>query len=455
VDSGGRIIRAFTVSLLLELVIELWNGESSTSNSSDNNQNDVVREAKRSIRQTELSSRIRASPSCFFIWRLDFTVIAPGSYKPIRKLGVESPQIFNLPILVVEDHANTLRRFARLLDHFGMKIRSLFVCSAVLLFASVAYGAGSYQRTRDGKTLVWNDSPKRAEEATWSGKRDKNGFAAGSGTLTWYKVEPTIVTGSNIPDARRHAVVINRYLGKMVQGKFEGAVTYVDANGKRLQPTFVKGRKRPGTQQTALPTPERTPAPAAQETPTAVPQQTATLAPQQTATRTSEQQTRQPDAKSIIVAVPTPPDDSLRSRTAAPLALPKPPPTVDAQTVASLDTVYHAAVKANDTAIMDRILDDDFVLITDRGATLTKADLIKEAREKRTIYEQQEEQEGTQKVRVWRDTAVVTELLRIKGVRDQNPFDYKVWVTETYVRTATGWQYVFGQAVPWPQPDAK
>src|SRR6266581_3975368 len=414
------------------------------------------------------------------------------------------PRGRSLRIILVVDHANTLRVLARLLDHFGMNIRSLFVCSALLLFASVAYGAGSYQRTRDGKTLVWNDSPKRGEEATWSGKRDKNGFAAGSGTLTWYKVEPTIVTGSNIPDARRYAVVINRYSGKMVRGKLKGAVTYVDANGKRLQATFVKGGKRPVNrpphaeqtptqQQTATPAPERTPAPATptptpapehspspaeQETPTAVPQRTATLAPEQTATRTSEQQARQPDAQSTIVPIPTPPDDSLRSLTAPPLALPKqsvaaasptthipstPPPLhsptlgaggVDAQTVAALDTVYQKAVKANDIAIMDRILADDFVLVTDRGASLTKADLIKEAREKRTIYEHQEEEEGTQKVRVWRDTAVVTALLRIKGTRDQNPFDYKVWSSETYVRTATGWRYVFGQAsIPLPKPD--
>ena len=380
------------------------------------------------------------------------------------------PRGRSLRILVVEDHANTLRVLARLLDHFGMNIRSLFVCSALLLFASVAYGAGSYQRTRDGKTLVWNDSPKLGEEATWSGKRDKNGFAAGSGTLTWYKVEPTIVTGSNIPDARRYAVVINRYSGKMVQGKLKGAVTYVDANGKRLQATFVNGGKRPVNRPphptpertpapatpTPTPAPEQSPSPAAQETPTAVPQQTATLAPEQTATRTSEQQARQPDAKSTIVPIPTPPDDSLRSLTAPPLALPKPPPTQDAQTVAALDTMYQKAVKANDIAIMDRILADDFVLVTDRGASLTKADLIKEAREKRTIYEHQEEEEGTKKVRVWRDTAVVTALLRIKGTRDQNPFDYKVWFSQTYVRTATGWRYVFGQAsIPLPKPDAK
>ena len=343
------------------------------------------------------------------------------------------PRGESLRILVVEGHANTLRVLARLLDHFGMNIRSLFVCSGLLLFASVAYGAGSYQPTRDGKTLVWNDSPKRGEEATWSGRRDKNGFAAGSGTLTWYQVEPTIVTGSNIPDARRNAVVISRYSGKMVEGKLKGAVTYVDANGKRLQATFVNGGKRPA---------KRNLSPAAQETPTAVPQQTASVAPEQTATRTSEQQARQPDAQSTIAPIPTP------------LALPTPPLTVDAQMVGALDTVYRAALKANDIAIMDQILADDFVLVSDRGASLTKADLINEAREKRTIFEDEGVEEGTQKVRVWRDTAVVTELLRIKGTRDQPPF--KVWFNETYVRTPTGWRCVFGQAsIPFPKPDAK
>jgi ketosteroid isomerase-like protein len=270
--------------------------------------------------------------------------------------------------------------------------------------------------------------------------------------------------------------------------------TYVDANGKRLQATFVNGRPvnrpphnrrsprkgatraptpaviatstaeqapTPTPQQTATPIPERTltpatqtptpapeqsPSPVAQETPTPVQQRLATLAPEQTAARTSEQQARQSDAQST--------HDSLRSRTAPPLALPKPPPTLDVQTVAALDTLYQEAVKANDIEIMDRILADDFVLVTDHGASLTKADLIKEAREKRTIYEHHEEEEGTQKVRIWRDTAVVTELLRIKGTRDQPPF--KVWFNETYVRTPNGWRCVFGQAsIPFPKPDAK
>jgi ketosteroid isomerase-like protein len=368
-----------------------------------------------------------------------------------------------------------------------MNIRSLFVCGALLLFASVAYGAGSYQLTRDGKTLVWNDSPEPGEEATWSGKRDKNGFATGPGILTWYKVEPTIVTGSNILDTRRYAVVISRYSGKMVRGKFKGVVTYVDADGKTLQVTSANEANRPSPRQkatrvrtrgmTATPTAEQTPTPPSQQTimqtpertsaratpeqsrspiveepRTAVPAETATLAAQGMATPLSEQQARQPDARSTIVPTPTRSDDSLRSRSARPLDLPKPPRTMDAQTVAKLDAVYQAAVKANDVAIMNEILTDDFVLITDRGASFTKADLIKEAGEKRTIYEHQEVEEGTQKVRIWRDTAVVTALLRIKGTRNQNPFDYKMWLSETYVRTPTGWRYVFGQAL---KPDAK
>jgi ketosteroid isomerase-like protein len=376
-------------------------------------------------------------------------------------------------------------------EHFGMKIRSLLVCGALLLFASVAYGAGSYQRTKDGQTLVWRDVPERGQEATWSGKRDKNGFATGSGVLTWYKVEPTMVTGSNILDTRRYVILINHYSGTMVRGKFNGAVTDVEANGRRSQSTSAERANRPSRRKkatrratsrvkatpkaepTATPsseqiivdapertsalatstaTPDQSPSPIAEEPQTAGPPQTGTLVAKRMATPPSKQQVRQADTRSATISKRTRSDDSLRSLSAPPLEIPKPPRTIDEQTVARLDAVYQSAVKANDVAIMDEILADDFVLVTKRGASMTKADLIKEAQEKRTIYEHQEVEEGTQKVRIWRDTAVVTALLKIKGTRDQNPFDYKVWVSETYVRTPTGWRYVFGQPL---KPDAK
>jgi ketosteroid isomerase-like protein len=115
-----------------------------------------------------------------------------------------------------------------------------------------------------------------------------------------------------------------------------------------------------------------------------------------------------------------------------------------AKEVATLDARYQAAVKNNDAATMNLILADDFVLVTGRGKTFTKADLLKEARDKTTIYEKQDELE--QHVRVWGDTAVVTALLWIKGTSEGKPIERKLWFSDTYVKTKNGWRYVLGQA---------
>ena len=131
-------------------------------------------------------------------------------------------------------------------------------------------------------------------------------------------------------------------------------------------------------------------------------------------------------------------------------------PEEDVKTVAALDTKYQAAVKSNDAATMDQILADDFVLVTGRGKVSRKADLIESARKKEVTYERQDEEPGTQKVRVWGDTAVVTALLWTKAVQGGKPADYKLWFSDTYVRTPTGWRYVFGQAsLPVPKTESK
>jgi len=113
----------------------------------------------------------------------------------------------------------------------------------------------------------------------------------------------------------------------------------------------------------------------------------------------------------------------------------------DQKVVAALDTEYQAAVKKNDAATMDRILADDFVLVTASGKTCTKADLLNEARGGRTSYEHQED--TMQTVRVWGDTAVVTAKLWEKGTDGGKPFDHLLWFSDTYVRTPNGWRYVF------------
>jgi ketosteroid isomerase-like protein len=120
----------------------------------------------------------------------------------------------------------------------------------------------------------------------------------------------------------------------------------------------------------------------------------------------------------------------------------------DRKTVADLDTQYQLAVKNNDAVAMDRILADDFVLVTGRGKTFTRVDLLNETKSG-TVYEHQEELSQT--VRVWGDTAVVTALLWAKGTSDDKPFDYKLWFSDTYVRTPKGWKYALGQAsIPLP-----
>ena len=116
----------------------------------------------------------------------------------------------------------------------------------------------------------------------------------------------------------------------------------------------------------------------------------------------------------------------------------------DEKAVAALDTQYQAAVKANDVETMDRILADNFVLVNGRGIVSTKADLLAEARSRRVQYERQED--TSQKVRVFGDTAVVTALLWAKGTDGGKPFDYTLWFSDTYVRTPKGWRYAFAQA---------
>ncbi len=121
-------------------------------------------------------------------------------------------------------------------------------------------------------------------------------------------------------------------------------------------------------------------------------------------------------------------------------------PEDDRRAVAALDTEFQAAVKHRDAATIDRIQHADMVLVLGDGRILTKADHIAAAREGRILYEIQDEEPGTQVVRVHGDTAVVTALLRLKGTNDGVAFDRRVWFSDTYVRTPAGWKYVFGQA---------
>ena len=87
----------------------------------------------------------------------------------------------------------------------------------------------------------------------------------------------------------------------------------------------------------------------------------------------------------------------------------------DQLTVAKLDTEFQAAVKANDAQTMGRIMHEDMILVLGNGKVETREEQLEEARNKDLVYERQEEDPGTQTVRVLGDTAVVTARLWVKG----------------------------------------
>ena len=344
-----------------------------------------------------------------------------------------------------------------------MKGRLFFAWVAVLLLANTADARGRYQRTEDGGTLIWSDYPKSKYEATWSGERDANGYASGDGTLTWYRVDRNFIVGSILPNGKR--TIVARYSGKMTAGKLQGDVVSTGPDDKIFHAVFVDG-SRAGAWSAG---PAPSPAPKRNER---VRRAELVEAPAEAPRRTPDQAPKQDVHGSTRVETPTQAQDSLRSLTLPPsslrmgivgetsgspatasLAAPTPGAGADdAKTVAALDTQYQAAVKANDAATMGRILSDDFVLVTGQGHVSTKTDLIKEAQERQRIYQHQDEEEGSQKVRVWGDTAVVTARLWLKGNEHGTAFDDRLWFSDTYVRTPAGWRYVFGQAsLPLPK----
>ena len=114
-----------------------------------------------------------------------------------------------------------------------------------------------------------------------------------------------------------------------------------------------------------------------------------------------------------------------------------------ANNVAALDTEFQAATAKKDVAAIDRLLPDDYILMSSKGEPETKAGLLAEARDLGTVYTRQDDSQQT--VHIWGNTAVLTALLTAIGTQNGKPFEYHVWFSDVYVCTAQGWRYVFAQ----------
>ncbi len=124
----------------------------------------------------------------------------------------------------------------------GNRLVAFAASILILMFAGHVFADGAYLRTDDRKkTIVWNNDPQPGDAAEWTGGRDSESYAEGSGTLTWLRTQKSFATGSNIAGNKK--VPISRYTGTMVHGKFVGAVTTVD-HGKTYHAKFVDGQRK-------------------------------------------------------------------------------------------------------------------------------------------------------------------------------------------------------------------
>lgn len=115
-----------------------------------------------------------------------------------------------------------------------------------------------------------------------------------------------------------------------------------------------------------------------------------------------------------------------------------------AREITDLDAAYQRAVATADTATIDRLLLDDFVLITSGGRVRSKRDVLLEIAGAGASIERNVSHDV--RVRVHGDTAVVTAVLEQKGAQAGRPFDVTLRYTDTWVRGPQGWRQLSGHA---------
>lgn len=112
------------------------------------------------------------------------------------------------------------------------RLGAVVCCALCTLISTSALADGKYQRTKDDKTIVWNQDPKPGDSATWTGDRDRDGYASGFGTLTWYTASAQSGGES----------IYARYFGNMIKGKLDGPVNG-HSKGVTGHAVFAEGKR--------------------------------------------------------------------------------------------------------------------------------------------------------------------------------------------------------------------
>lgn len=116
----------------------------------------------------------------------------------------------------------------------------------------------------------------------------------------------------------------------------------------------------------------------------------------------------------------------------------------DAATLAALDHAMQKAVVDRDPAAFADFLTDDYVLVVSTSRMATKAEVVAEIDAPGTRMEVNDSTDL--RIRVHGDTALVIADLHQVGRHHDQPFDYWVRYTDTWIRTPGGWKCASGHA---------
>jgi ketosteroid isomerase-like protein len=114
--------------------------------------------------------------------------------------------------------------------------------------------------------------------------------------------------------------------------------------------------------------------------------------------------------------------------------------------IIALEKAWNQAYKAGDTRALDRILDDQIVLINDDGTVQTKGEFL--ASVKKSNGQEQQVAPESMSVRVFGSTAISTGVFRAKGVEGGKPYVRRERFVDTWVYKGGNWVCVATNATP-------
>jgi ketosteroid isomerase-like protein len=114
--------------------------------------------------------------------------------------------------------------------------------------------------------------------------------------------------------------------------------------------------------------------------------------------------------------------------------------------IIALEKAWNQAYKSADHRALDRILDDQIVLINDDGTVQTKAEFL--ASVKKSNSQEQQVAPESMSVHVFGNTAISTGVFRAKGVEAGKPYVRRERFVDTWIYRNGTWLCVATNATP-------